>query len=92
MSIPMTDEECRRATETLSEKIDRYAQLLVRKGAAIKTGQQLLVQAPVECADFVRRVVRAAYAAGSGPVTVVWDDDVIRRLTFENNELDYSRE
>lgn len=89
MSLPMTDEECRIATEALSDQLDRYANLLVKKGAAIKSGQQLLVQAPVERADFVRRVVKAAYKAGSGPVTVVWNDDVVRRLTFENNELSY---
>ena len=64
MNVPMTDAECRIATEALSEQLDRYASLIVRKGCAIKPGQQLLVRGPVERADFVRRVVAAAYAAG----------------------------
>jgi len=29
--IPMTDEECRLASEALSDQLDRYASLLVRK-------------------------------------------------------------
>lgn len=88
-NLPMTEEECKRAMAALEDKIDAYAELIVRKGAAIQPGQQLLVTAPIERADFVRRVVRAAYAAGSGPVTVVWNDDELSRITYENNPLEY---
>ena len=89
MSVPMTEAECRIATEALSEQLDRYARLIVRTGCAIKPGQQLLVRGPVERADFVRRVVAEAYAAGSGPVTVIWDDDVLTRLNYENNDIEF---
>lgn len=89
MNVPMSDQECRIATEALSEQIDRYANLIVRRGVAIKPGQQLLVRGPIERADFVRRVVDKAYEAGSGPVTVVWEDDGVTRLTFENNGIDF---
>ena len=91
MSIPMTNEECRIATEALSDQLDRYATLLVRKGAAIKPGQELVLQAPVERADFVRRVVAAAYRAGAGHVTVLWGDDEVSRLTYENVDIDWFR-
>ena len=30
MNVPMTDAECRIATEALSEQLDRYASLIVR--------------------------------------------------------------
>ena len=86
--IPMTDEECRVATEALSDQLDLYADLLVKKGAAIKPGQELVLQAPVERADFARRVVDAAYRAGAGHVTVIWADDAISRLTYENVSLE----
>ena len=89
MTVPMTDEECRIATEALSPQLDRYAALIVRKGCAIKPGQQLVVTGPIERADFMRRVVRAAYESGSGSVTVIWDDDEITRLTFEHNDLEF---
>ena len=91
MGIPMTNEECRIATEALSDQLDRYANLLVRKGAAIQPGQELVLQAPVERADFVRRVVEAAYRAGAGHVTVIWGDDVVSRLTYENVDIDWFR-
>ena len=80
----MTTEECRRATEGLSDLIDGYADLLVRIGAAVHQGQELVVEAPVERADFARRVVKAAYAAGAGHVTVIWADDAITRLEYLN--------
>lgn len=89
MNVPMSAEECRIATEALSGQLDRYARLIVRKGVAIKPGQPLLVRGPVERADFVRRVVTEAYAAGSGHVTVVWDDDIVTRLTYENNDVSF---
>ncbi len=57
-AIPMTDEECRLATEAISEQLDRYANLLVKKGVALHAEQELVLSAPVERADFARRVVR----------------------------------
>ena len=60
--IPMTDEECRVATEALSDQLDLYADLLVKKGAAVRPGQELVVECPVERADFARRVVGLATA------------------------------
>lgn len=87
MNIPMTDEECRIATDALSDQLDRYASLIVQRGVAIEPGQQLAVRGPVERADFVRRVVAEAYAAGSGPVTVMWEDDAVSRLNYEHNEV-----
>lgn len=85
--IPMTDEECRLATEALSDQLDLYATLLVRKGVAIERGQELVLEAPIVRADFARRVVSAAYRAGAGHVTVIWRDDAVSRLTYENCEL-----
>ena len=85
----MTDEECRLATEGLSDQIELYANLLVRKGVSLRRGQELVLQAPVERADFARRVVAAAYRAGAGHVTVIWSDDVVSRLTYENCPLEF---
>ena len=91
MSSRLSAEECRRAMEGLAPQIERYAELLVHRGAAIKPGQELVLQAPVERADFVRIVVGAAYRAGAGHVTVIWRDDVVQKLTFESVALDFFR-
>ena len=88
-SIPMTDEECRIATAALSDQLDLYANLLIKKGVALKPGQELVVEAPVERADFARRVVERAYHAGAGHVTVIWHDDAVSRLTYENVETEW---
>ena len=89
MSISMTQEECRLAIEALAPQIERYAELIVRKGAAVKEGQEVVVQAPVERADFTRILVRHAYDAGAGHVTVIWYDDECVRLEYQNVELSY---
>lgn len=88
-AMPMTAEECRRATDALSHRIDGYARLIVRTGCNLRAGQELVLQAPVERADFTRRVVREAYAAGAGHVTVIWGDDAITRMEYENVETSW---
>ncbi|MGN0286589.1 MAG: aminopeptidase [Atopobiaceae bacterium] len=91
MSLPMTEAEVRSSMRGLSHQLDLYATLLVRKGAAVQQGSELVVFAPVERADFVRRVVRAAYKAGAAHVTVIWSDDEITRLTYENVDIERLR-
>lgn len=71
------------------EIFDGYAKLLVEKGVALKKGQELVVQAPVEGAEFARKVVKTAYEYGSGHVTVIYYDDVISRLTYDYNPLSF---
>ena len=53
MSKTMTPAEAEAALAALSKQIERYAELAVRKGVAIKPGQELVVTGPVERADFV---------------------------------------
>ena len=88
-TLAMTPEECVRATQALKPQLKRYARLLVRKGVAIKPGQELVVTAPIERADFTRVVVKAAYKAKAGHVTVIWKDDALSRLEYENMDVSY---
>ncbi|NLH92155.1 MAG: aminopeptidase [Atopobium sp.] len=90
-SIPMTSAECKRAMEGLSRQIDNYADLLVRIGAAVRPGQELVVSAPVERADFARKVVRSAYKAQASHVTMIWTDDQLKRLDYLNVDIDWFR-
>lgn len=88
----LTTEEAREGMRALEPKIEAYARLIVRKGVNVTPGQEVVVQSPVECASFARRLVAAAYAAGAGHVTVIWADDVVTRLTYENVETSYFEE
>ncbi|MDO4436553.1 MAG: aminopeptidase [Coriobacteriaceae bacterium] len=85
----LTVEDARIGLERLQPKIERYADLIVRKGVNVTAGQEVVVQAPVEVAPFVRTLVARAYAAGAGHVTVIWNDEAITRLTYENVETSW---
>jgi aminopeptidase len=86
--IPMTDAECAIAMRQLEGRMHLYAELLVRRGVAIQQGQELVLTAPVEAAAFVRIVVAEAYKAGAGHVTVLWGDDELSRLEYDNCPLE----
>ena len=82
--LKLTVDDARRGMEQLAPQIERYADLIVRKGVHVKPGQEVVVQCPVERADFCRVLVARAYAAGAGHVTVIWGDDAVSRLTYEH--------
>ncbi len=85
----LTVEDALAGMVKLQPKLERYADLIVRKGVNVKPGQEVVVQAPVEVAPFVRILVARAYAAGAGHVTVIWSDDAVTRLTYENVEASW---
>ena len=85
----LTAEDARMGMRTLDPQIDRYASLVVRTGVNVKPGQELVIQAPVETQDFVRKLVKHGYEAGAGHVTVIWGDDVVTRLTYEHMDIAY---
>lgn len=82
----LTVEDARAGMKKLRPMLERYADLVVRKGVNVQAGQEVVIQAPVEVAEFARLLVARAYAAGAGHVTVIWNDDVVTRLTYENVE------
>ena len=73
---------------TLEERLDKYAELLVVKGCALKAGQELFVRSPIQVADFTRKVVACAYAHGAKLVTVAWSDDQIGRMTYDHAPME----
>lgn len=65
------------------EKLQRYAELVVRVGLNLQAGQHLLVRAPIETAPLVRAVVAGAYKAGARYVDVWWRDDAVTLARFQ---------
>jgi aminopeptidase len=66
------------------ERIDRYADLIVRVGANVQQGQTLFVTALVEHAPLARALSRAAYRAGARLVDVRYADNHLRRSFIES--------
>jgi aminopeptidase len=59
--------------------IEDYARLVVRVGADVQEGQDVLVGGQIDQAPFVRAVVEEAYRAGARYVDVEYRDPFIRR-------------
>ncbi len=64
------------------EKMMRYARLIVEVGINPNKGQKLMINCPVECAEFGRMCVEAAYNAGCGEVVMNWTDDFCTRQKY----------
>ena len=71
------------------EKLKKdYAELAVKSGVNMQKGQRLVINCPVECADFARLCAAAAYEAGCREVIMRWSDDELRRMKFMHADGD----
>ncbi|MBD0349396.1 MAG: aminopeptidase [Thermoleophilia bacterium] len=70
------------------ERIDAYADLLVRVGANVQPEQDAVVHGWVEHAPVVRAVVRAAWRAGARFVETIYVDEHTRRALAEHGADD----
>lgn len=57
----------------------QYARLVIGVGINVQKGQPIMVNCPVECAEFGRLLAKAAYEAGAKEVHMLWRDDIISR-------------
>lgn len=92
MSSPMTRKEAEASLAGLRKRIQRYARLAVRKGAAIQPGQELVIRGSVECADFIRMLVKEGYDAGAGHVSVLWSDNAVSRMEYQHMDASFFAE
>ncbi len=63
--------------------LDKYAELTVKSGLGLRAGQQLLMTAPLEAIDLVRRITFHAYTAGASLVTTLYSDEKTALMRFE---------
>ncbi|MGE7622400.1 aminopeptidase [Viridibacillus sp. NPDC096237] len=69
---------------TFQEKLAQFAELAVKVGVNIQKGQTLLINTTTDTIEFTRLVVKEAYTAGAGRVTVNFSDGEIDRAFFDN--------
>ncbi|MGG1514960.1 aminopeptidase [Paenibacillus oryzisoli] len=70
--------------ENFERNLEKYAELVIKIGVNLTSGQDLLVEAPYECLDLTRLIVQKAYEAGANFVHVHFQDDVISRSKFDH--------
>lgn len=68
--------------QNFEELIEKYADLVVKKGVNVQKGQTLVINASIKTADFVRKVAEKAYDIGTKNVHIEWHDDDITRLKY----------
>ncbi len=70
------------------DRLERYAELIVRVGANVQPGQTLFVNGQVEHAELARALARAGYQAGARYVDVRYGDQHVRRAMIEHADDD----
>lgn len=69
----------------VSQRIqEKYAELALKTGVNLQQGQALMINAPIEGAEFTKIVARKAYEIGAKDVHINWVDDELTRLKFEH--------
>lgn len=59
-----------------------YAELVVKKGLALRKNQPVVIRANVDIEDFTALVVKECYKAGASYVYVDWSSEVCRKISF----------
>src|SRR5690242_13062216 len=67
-------------------KLDRLAEVAVKVGLGLRSGQDLLLTAPSAALPLVRRIAVHAYKAGAGLVTPLLSDEEVTLSRYRNAE------
>ena len=65
-----------------------YARLIARIGINVKKGQEVIVNAELDCPEFVEMLVKECYIAGAGKVTVEWSHQPVTKINIERRSLE----
>ena len=73
----------------MDKLLNKYAKLVVKTGVNLQKGQLLVINSPIECADFARRVAKEGFEAGCSNVKINWSDEKFSRIRFDGaaNEI-----
>jgi len=76
-SVPLPD-------QTHDDRLASYASLCVTTGLDLQVGQELIVSGPIEAHSFIGHIAVAAYQAGAGLVTSLYEDPFLIRARFDH--------
>ena len=66
--------------QEFSQALQKYADVIVRVGLNLRTGQRLLILAGIFDYPLVRAIAASAYGAGARHVDVLWDDEEVGHI------------
>jgi aminopeptidase len=66
--------------------LDKYAELTVKSGLNVRKGQQVLITAPLEAVDLVRRITHHAYKVGASLVTCLYNDEKTSLMRYVDGD------
>ena len=72
-----------------NEKLQQYAELLVKIGMNVQPKQPVFIGSSVDAIDLTRLIVEESYKAGASDVKVNYSDSKLNRLKFEYESVDY---
>ena len=61
---------------------EKYAQLVVHTGVNLQENQLLVINSPIECAEFAREIAKQAYESGARDVIVSWNDEKLSKIRY----------
>lgn len=82
----------RRENMSLETKLNKYAELIVKKGVNVQPGQTIILYAAVDEAYFARKIVAEAYKAVAHEVVMEWSDQTIAKEFLNHTSLDRLKE
>lgn len=69
-------------------KLEKYADLIVKTGINIKSGQDVIIRAQLDQPEFVSMVAEKCYQAGARKVTVEWSHQPIEKININYRSLE----
>ena len=68
--------------KNMNNLLKKYAELAVKIGVNIQPNQTLVLNTPIECAEFARLISESAYEAGAREVHINWGDEKSARIKY----------
>ena len=63
--------------------LEKYAEVIVKVGLNLQEGQRLFIAAGLNTASLIREVTAKAYQNGAPLVTVLWDDEELKKIRHQ---------
>lgn len=69
-------------------RFNKFAQLIIGSGVNIQKDEYLIIEAPVDCAEFVRELTKVALEKGAKDVAVYYNDPYVELERLQHCEKD----